>query len=349
MTVSGSCVIANDFDNDGDQDLFVGGMGNPGQYPIAARSFILENDGKGNFKDITASVSKNLEYPGMVTDAIWTDFNGDDKVDLMLVGEFMAIRAFENTGRLLTELKVDSGLADSQGWWNRIASGDFDNDGDMDYIVGNFGLNSQLKASPDEPVQIYYKDFDGNGSLDPILTSYIMGESYPVFSKDDLLGQLSGLKRKYVNYSDYADQKITDVFTSEELSDAQILEAKNFASSYIENLGNNRFKVSPLPAPAQFAPIYGILTQDFNADGHLDVILAGNFFGTRVKYGRYDANKGLLLLGNGKGSFEPVTVHESGLNIDGEVRDISSIKLADGKELILFARNNMGVKTYEVQ
>ncbi|SDE73612.1 Repeat domain-containing protein [Pricia antarctica] len=349
MAVSGSCVTANDFDNDGDQDLFVGGRGIPGQYPIATRSYILKNDGNGNFKDITASVSAALESPGMVTDAIWTDFNGDGKADLMLVGEFMAIRAFENTGGRLTELNVNSGLTDSQGWWNRIAQGDFDNDGDMDYIVGNFGLNSQLKASPDEPVQMYYKDFDGNGSLDPIMTSYIMGESYPVFSKDDLLGQLSGLKRKYVNYSDYADEKITDIFTSEELSDAKILKAKNFATSYIENLGNNKFKVSPLPAPAQFSPIYGILAQDFNTDGNLDVILAGNFFGTRVKYGRYDANKGLLLLGNGKGNFEPVSTQESGLNIDGEIRDISSIQMADGKQLLLFARNDEGVKTYEVK
>ncbi len=349
MSVSASCVTANDFDNDGDQDLFVGGKGIPGQYPRATRSYLLENDGKGNFKDITVSVSAALESPGMVTDAIWTDFNGDGKADLMLVGEFMAIRAFENIGGELTELTANSGLKDTQGWWNRIEEGDFDNDGDTDYIVGNFGLNSQLKASPDEPVQIYYKDFDNNGSLDPILTSYIMGESYPVFSKDDLLGQLSGLKRKYVNYSDYADQKITDVFTSEELSDAQILEAKNFATSYIENLGDNRFKVTPLPTPAQFAPIYGILIQDLNADGNLDVILAGNFFGTRVKYGRYDANKGLLLIGNGKGNFKPVSTQESGLNIDGEVRDITSLKLVDGEELILFARNNMGVKTYKVK
>ena len=167
MAVSGSCVTANDFDNDGDQDLFVGGRGVPGRYPIASKSYLLENDGKGNFTDITASVSTALESVGMVTDAIWTDFNGDGKADLMLVGEFMAIRAFENTGNQLIEIKADSGLADSQGWWNRIESGDFDNDGDMDYIMGNFGLNSQLKASPDEPVRIYYKDFDDNGSLDP--------------------------------------------------------------------------------------------------------------------------------------------------------------------------------------
>ncbi len=349
MTVSGSCVKTNDFDNDGDLDLFVGGRGVPGQYPIATRSYILENDGKGNFKDITASVNNSLESPGMVTDAIWTDFNGDGKDDLILVGEFMAIRVFENTGGKLVELTEDSGLKDSQGWWNRIEAADFDNDGDIDYIVGNFGLNSQLKASPDEPVEIYYKDFDNNGSLDPILTSYIMGESYPVFSKDDLLGQLSGLKRKYVNYSDYADQKITDIFTPEELSDAKILEAKTLATSYIENLGDNRFKITPLPTPAQFSPIYGIIVQDFNGVGNLDIILAGNFFGTRVKYGRYDANKGLLLSGNGKGGFEPISTKESGLNIDGEVRDITSIKLADGQQLILFARNDQSVKEYIVK
>ncbi|HEA21695.1 MAG TPA: RNA-binding protein [Pricia antarctica] len=349
MSVSGSCVTANDFDNDGDQDLFVGGRGLPGQYPRGTRSYILQNDKKGNFKDITAMVSEDLEAPGMVTDAIWTDFNTDSKADLMVVGEFMAIRAFENTGGQLAEITGNSGLTNTQGWWNRIASGDFDNDGDMDYIVGNFGLNSQLKASPDEPVEVYYKDFDGNGSLDPILTSYIMGESYPIFSKDDLLGQLSGLKRKYVNYSDYADQKITDVFTSEELSDAQILKANNFASSYIENLGNNQFKLTDLPTTAQFSPIYGILIRDFNADGNLDVVLAGNFFGNRVKFGRYDANKGVLLLGNGKGGFQSVNTKESGLNIDGEVRDITLVKLRNGKELILFARNNQTMKEYLFQ
>ncbi len=349
MLVSGSCVKASDFDADGDMDLFVGGRSVPGQYPVPPRSYILQNDGKGNFKDITASVNKSLEYPGMVTDALWTDFNGDGQDDLMLVGEFMAVRAFENSKGKLVELHADSGLEDAQGWWNSIESGDFDKDGDTDYIAGNFGWNSQLKASPEEPVRIYYKDFDNNGSLDPILTSYVMGESYPVFSKDDLLGQLSGLKRKYVNYSDYADQKITDIFTSEELSDAKILEAKSFATSYIENLGNNRFKITALPSPAQFSPIYGILVQDFNGDGNLDAVLAGNFFGSRVKYGRYDANKGLLLLGNGKGEFEPVTTNKSGLDIDGEVRDIVAVKLADGKQLVVFARNDKAVKEYVIQ
>ncbi|MDT7830094.1 VCBS repeat-containing protein [Pricia sp. S334] len=348
MLSSGSCAAAGDYDNDGDLDLYVGGRLVPGQYPNAPRSYLLENDGNGNFKDITASVNKDLVKPGMVTDAIWTDFNGDGQTDLMLVGEFMAVRIFKNSDGRLTELQTDSGLSGSEGWWNRIVAGDFDNDGDTDYIAGNFGGNSQLKASRDEPVRLYARDFDNNGSLDPILTSYVMGESYPIFSKDDLLGQISSLKRKYVNYSDYADQKITDIFTSDELSDAQILEANNFATSFIENLGNDRFEISSLPAPAQFAPVYGILVQDFNEDGNLDVILGGNFFGTRVKYGRYDANKGVLLFGAGTDAFEVTTVKESGLNMDGEIRDITSIKLADGAELIIFARNDKAVATYTV-
>ncbi|NNE75737.1 MAG: VCBS repeat-containing protein, partial [Pricia sp.] len=346
MFTSGSCVKASDLDSDGDLDLFVGGRLVPGQYPTTPRSYVLENDGTGHFTDITASINPALEYPGMVTDAIWSDFTGDGKDDLIIVGEFMPIRAFENIDDKLIELKEDAGLLDSQGWWNRIEQGDFDNDGDMDYIVGNFGLNSQLKASPEEPVELYAKDFDNNGSIDPILTSYVMGESYPVFSKDDLLSQLSNLKSKYVNYSDYASAQIDDIFSENELSDVEILRAKTFATSYVENLGNGKFEISQLPSSAQFAPIYGISVEDFNNDGNLDALLAGNFFGTRVKYGRYDANKGLLLLGKGNGKFDTVDALESGLNINGEVRDITVIEQADNSQIILFARNNQAIANY---
>ncbi|WP_299316762.1 VCBS repeat-containing protein [uncultured Maribacter sp.] len=347
MKTSGSVVRASDFDNDGDLDLFVGGRLVPGEYPTAPKSYILQNDGKGRFTDITTSVNENLEHIGMITDALWSDFSGDGIDDLIVVGEFMAIRLFKNNDGKLTEIK-NSTLNNTKGWWNTIKSGDFDNDGDTDYIVGNFGLNSQLKATEAEPVQLYVKDFDKNGSLDPILTSFIQGESYPVFSRDDLIGQLSYLKGKYINYSDYADQKISDIFTAEELKNTNILEANYFASSYIENLGENNFKITPLPASIQFAPIYGILINDFNQDGNLDVLMAGNFFGNRVKYGRYDANKGSLLLGDGKGNFRAIDQKKSGLNIDGEVKDIQAIINADKEPMIIFSRNNQIPKTYKL-
>jgi len=347
MKTSGSVVRASDFDNDGDLDLFVGGRLVPGEYPTAPKSYILQNDGKGHFTDITTSINEKLNHLGMITDALWSDFSGDGIDDLIIVGEFMAIRLFENKSGKLTEIK-DSTINNTKGWWNTIKPGDFDNDGDTDYIVGNFGLNSQLKASEAEPVQLYVKDFDENGSLDPILTSYIQGESYPVFSRDDLIGQLSYLKGKYINYSDYADQKILDIFTAEELKNTNILEANYFASSYIENLGENNFKITPLPASTQFAPIYGILIDDFNQDGNLDILMAGNFFGNRVKYGRYDANKGSLLLGDGKGDFRAIDQKTSGLNIDGEVRDIQTIINADKEPIIIFSRNNQIPKTYKL-
>lgn len=348
MLISGSCVTASDFDNDGDLDLFIGGRLVPGSYPNAPRSYVLKNDGMGGFTDVTAEVNQELLHPGMVTDAVWTDFDGDTNDDLILVGEWMEIRIFKNIGGTLTEVKTDSGLTNSQGWWNVITPGDFDNDGDTDYILGNFGLNSQLKASSDEPVELYVKDFDANGSLDPIMCSYILGESYPVFSKDDLVGQLNGLKAKYTSYEEYSDQKITDIFTAKELSGATVFKANNFASSYMENLGNARFRLTPLPAPIQFSPIFGSVSKDFNGDGNLDVIMGGNFFGTRVKYGRYDANKGNLLLGDGKGGFQPIGNTISGLNISGEIRDIEIITTRQNNQIILFAKNNEPVEVYNI-
>jgi hypothetical protein len=345
MLTSGSCVTSGDVDGDGDLDLFVGGRVVPGSYPVIPRSYILINDGKGNFEDKGSNAINDL---GLVTDALWTDFNGDDKADLIVVGEWMGIRIFKNIDGKLTEISESAGTKETSGWWNTIAPGDFDNDGDVDYLLGNFGLNSQLKASDDEPVTLYVKDFDGNGSLDPILCSYIMGESYPVFSKDDLVGQLSGLKARYVNYSDYAGEKMTDIFTEEELRDARILKATDFASSYLENLGNDTFKVSTLPEAAQFSPVYGVIVHDFNADGNPDALLGGNFYGTRVKYGRYDANKGVLLLGDGKGNFQTVNNDKSGLLLNGEVRAITSINRANGEQLMLFAQNDDVLQVYKI-
>lgn len=348
MHTSGSCVTPADYDKDGDIDLFVGGRLVPGKYPTTPRSYLLENDGKGTFKDVTKEMNAPLEYPGMVTDALFTDLNNDNKQDLIIVGEWMPIQIFENQGSTFKALFDTSGLDDFKGWWSTISASDFDNDGDMDFVVGNHGRNSQLKASLNEPVRLYVKDFDANGTLDPIMCSYIMGEEYPVFSKDDLVDQLTMLKSRYVNYADYADQKITDIFSDKELKDVTIFEATVFETSYIENLGSGKFNLSPLPAAAQFAPIYSILAYDINEDGVKDLLLGGNFFGSRIKYGRYDANKGLLLTGDGKGGFKTISQKESGLNLHTETRDIELISLSDTTKVVLFAQNNAPMVTYKL-
>lgn len=345
---SGSVVTAEDFDNDGDLDLFIGGRVLPNQYPFSPNSYLLENDGKGFFKEVTESKAPGLKNVGMVTDALWTDYNNDGYQDLVLVGEWMPITFFSNKKGTFTNDTDLSGLSNTQGWWNTITMADFDQDGDMDFIAGNFGLNSQLKTSEEMPVNIIAKDFDQNGSIDPILSSYYQGKNYPVFSKDDIQQQLSFLKKRFVKYKDYAGLTIEDVFTEEELKDAKIWYAKNFHTSYIENLGEGIFKTKPLPNETQLSPIFGLTTGDFNNDGNLDVILAGNFTATRVKFGHYDAIKGIYLMGDGKGNFDYVDASETGLLIDGEVRNIKQITSSKGEKHLIFSRNNSSPKVFKI-
>jgi len=348
MLTSGSCVKIADMDRDGDPDLFIGGRLTPGLYPISPRSYILENDGTGHFRDVTELKNEALSNPGMVTDACWVDFNGDGLSDLILVGEWMPVRLFQNTGSELLEITDQKWKDGSYGWWNRIESGDFDEDGDVDFILGNFGLNSEIKASVKEPVTIYVQDFDNNGELDAVMCQYINGKNYPIYSRDDLATQVEEINSKYPDYKSYADQTLSDIFSNETLREALVLKATNFSSSYLENKGNNQFELFKLPLQAQLSPVYGIQTGDFNEDGFLDVILAGNFFGLRIKFGRYDANKGLLLTGDGRGQFKEVPGVESGLEINGEVRDMAVIKMSSDKEILIFSRNNEKALLYDI-
>ncbi len=347
ILASGSCVKTTDIDNDGDPDLFVGGRLTPGLYPIAPRSYILENDGQGYFRDITHEKSDELMAPGMITDAIWTDFNNDHKPDLIIVGEWMPIRLFKNTGNNFKEITGQEWMKHAQGWWNAIAQGDFDNDGDMDYVIGNLGLNSQFKASVKEPVSIYADDFDDNGTLDAVVCSYINGKNYPIYSKDDLGEQIPGIYKQYPDYKSFASQTITDIFSKEKLENALVLKANNFSTSFLKNNGKGQFELYPLNSEAQFSPVYAIKTGDYNKDGKLDVIIAGNFFGFRINYGRLDANMGLLMYGDGNCHFNPVPNIQSGFLIKGEVKDILSLKTALNSKLLIFSINNEEAQCYQ--
>ena len=261
----------------------------------------------------------------------------------MVVGEWMPVLIlYQEEGNFYSSSSKD--LKATSGLWNRIVSADFNNDGKIDFAVGNYGLNSQLK----EPLSMYYADFDNNGSIDPILCTVENGKEYPFVSKDDLQSQLVELKSKYVSYASYADQSIEDVFGEEQLSKAQKLEAKELASSVVINLGEDRFKFSPLPMLSQTSPVYALIPVDVDHDGITDIITAGNLFGTRVKLGRYNSSRGEFLKGLGDGTFYSLPYSKSGLNSSGQVRDISMITISS-ETYLLFAKNNESLEAYLIQ
>lgn len=338
MAGSGGCVAAGDMDGDGDLDLFVGGRVLPGRYPLLPRSFLLRNDG-GVFSDATSELAPELLTPGMVSDAVWADLTGDASPELLLVGEWMPPMLFAYQNGKLARTDV-AAFQQAGGWWNRILAHDFDKDGDLDLVLGNRGLNGLIRATTHEPACIYGKDFDGNGSIDPITCYYIQGKSYPMHSRDELLGQMNFLKKKFVRYADYADATMTDIFSPEQLQDALILQAHTFASSYVENLGDGNFVLTPLPSEAQVAPVFGLVAGDYTGDGHDDLLLSGNFYPARVEMGRYDASIGLMLAGDGKGGFRPVPLQESGFFVPGDVRNMQALRMAGGETAILVVKND---------
>ena len=334
LLTSKGCVKAADIDGDGDMDLFVGGRVVPGKYPTPPESYILINDGKGNFTNATSNICAALLHIGMVTDALWIDINNDKQPDLIVVGEWMPIKVFINQkGKLIDQSSAYIHFA-SSGWWNIIYADDMDGDGDLDLIIGNCGLNTQFRVSEKEPMSIYYKDFDGNGSIDPVICYYIDGVSYPINSRDDLTEQLPVLKKKFIEYKPYSVATINDLFSPEQLKDAGLLKAETMQTIYLENQGSKGFALHTLPLPAQYSSVYGIATADVNADGKKDILLTGNNTWTRIKFGRYCANHGVVLLGNGKGDFKYATQTESGLNIRGNVRSLQLIKTGKSQSII---------------
>lgn len=339
---SGSCVRACDYDADGDLDLFVGGRVVPGSYPLPPESYLLKNEG-GKFSNVNAEVSPGLAKVGMVTDALWTDFDGDKKVDLIVVGEFMPITVFRNTGKDLVRIE-ESGLENHVGWWNSITGADFDKDGDTDYIAGNLGLNNYYHISDEHPLRVYAKDFDANESIDAILSCYFKSEDgdmreYPVHFWDELNGQSPKFRNQFSSYKQYGSASMEQLLKPYDTTGVMILRANYNQTSYIQNEGNGKFLLKPLPKMAQVSPVNGIAISDLNADGKLDVLVIGNDYGNEVFSGRYDASTGLMLLGNGNGEFTIIPSYKSGFMVDGDAKALARLKSALGKELFIATQN----------
>lgn len=343
---SGGTVAPADFDGDGDIDLFVGGRVKTGKYPEAPRSYLLENDGKGTFTDITQKASQKLVNPGMVTTASWADLTGDQKPDLILGGEWMPIRIFRNNAdKTFTEITDQAGLEKSNGWWNQIKIADMDNDGDPDIVAGNQGMNDQLKASANEPVEIYAGDFDQNGFNDPIITYYMNGKSYPFPTRDELITQISSLKNKFPSYQSYANATIEDVLTQKQRNNALHLKAYRFASTIFENQGNGTFSPVDLPNEAQVAPMNDFIVADFNNDKIPDILLAGNNFGMPARQGPLDAGQGSLLLGKGHLEFQSKPARDTGFFAPEFVRKLQLLRGRIGP-IILVGNNNARMSSF---
>lgn len=342
LLTSGSVVKPADYDGDGDLDLFVGGRLVPGQYPQPADSYILRNDG-GTFTDVTKQVAPGLTEMGLVTDAEWIDYDDNGTPDLVTTGIWMPVTFLKNTGGTFQEAtsSVDSG--EHVGWWYSLEKGDFDGDGDQDLIAGNLGLNSNYKSSKTDPLEVYARDFDGNRSLDAILAVKKEDGSYPIKGMRALGEQMPRLMRKFQSFESYGNASLSEMVGEEKLDQAMHYMVDTFASSYIENEGDGTFHFNELPNRAQFSTINDMIPMDVNGDGHLDCIIAGNLYNTAPQTARNDASNGLVLLGNGRGSFRAVSPFESGFMAPGNVKDLATITIA-GTKAILVANNDDSLK-----
>ncbi|MFP4095932.1 MAG: VCBS repeat-containing protein [Cyclobacteriaceae bacterium] len=352
FTTVSSAVRAADYDQDGDLDLFVGGRVIPGAYPRPSSSYILRNDG-GTFTDVTQDVAPYLKDFGLVSDALWTDFDQDGKIDLLIAAEWQPLIFLKNTGESFENISAESGIGDKKGWWTSLTAGDFDRDGDIDYIAGNLGLNSSYQASEQYPLSVYAKDFDDNGGYDAIIVKYIKDKAgqmrpYPVHSLDVMLSQMIGFKRDFQKYEKYGKATIDSLLNDDMLEDALVYQANHMASSYIENLGGGKFAIKALPTEAQIAPLYGMLSQDVNGDGKLDLLAVGNDYGTEVFTGRYDALKGLYLQGDGRGGFVPAGLGRSGFYVPGDAKALVTLKNKQGEQVYLASQNQDSLRVMTI-
>jgi len=343
MRASKGCVAVDDVNKDGHPDLFVGGRVIPGRYPETPTSYLLINDGNGKFTDQISSMAPSLQNLGMICDAAWIDLNNDKTNDLVVAGEWTPVSVFVNNGKTLQNETNKYFTKSYAGWWNKIVAGDFNNDNKMDLLVGNIGVNTQFKASDSQPVEMYYKDFDNNGSVDPILCFYIQGKSFPYVTRDEMLEQIVSLRKRFTTFSSFADVTLNDIFKPEEISSSGHLAANHLETTLFVSDSTGKFTPLSLPLQAQYSPVSTITVIDYNKDGNNDVLLCGNNSNTKIRIGKFDANYGVLLKGNGKGGFEYINQNESGFELNGDVRTVLEIN-----DLLLFGITGQSLKAYKM-
>lgn len=345
MLRSSQVVRSADIDEDGDLDLFVGGRNVPGAYPKTPNSFILINE-NGVFSDHTRSWNKAIAFLGMVTDAEFADLDGDSLQDLVVCGEWIPIRFFRNTGDMLTEVTNDWGDPSKLGWWSSLEVSDLDQDGDLDVIAGNLGLNNKFRPSPENPLQVFMSDFDQSASNDIVLAKSSGNTLVPVRGRECSSNQIPSIKQRFPTFKDFAEADVRSIYGSDKIDAAFNLQATEFASMILKN-ENGKFEYLPLPRAVQVSPINGIEVLDINNDGHSDLVVAGNLYGTEVETTRYDASIGMALMGDGHLNFKPIPAYRSGISINYNCKALSQIRLASGKGIIA-ANNNGPVQIFKL-
>ncbi len=344
ISINASCVAISDFNGDSYEDVFIGARSVPGIYGVSPSSILLQNEGDGNFKDVTATAAPSLLKLGMVTDAQWTDTDGDGKKELIVVGDWMPVNVLKYTKGKLEKIKE---LPESSGWWNCLNAADIDGDGDIDLVAGNFGVNFKIKADKDHPAKLYVSDFDKNGQVECVAAYYKTdGKLYPYNLRGDMVMQMPELKKKFLRYDAYAGKTIDEVFSSDQLKNALQLNVQQSQTCIFINDGKGNFNMQPLPVQAQFSPVYGILVTDLNGDGINYIFLGGNFYGLKPELGRLDASYGVTLLGTANQHYTCLPPSQTGLLIKGEVRSIQSIKTKAGKYIVV-GRNNDALQVFE--